>query len=168
MTEPTTLLALVTGASSGIGRELAKQFAEHDFDLVLCAEDAGLEGVAVELRAAGADVRTVQADLSTYDGVEQLCAAVSTDDRPLGVAALALALVVGVPAVALRGNSTGGRGAIAGDAPVPASASAPRPSASPARVPASGCPIPFPACPRPSSVRWPASAAGRTAATSGR
>ncbi len=88
MTEPTTLLALVTGASSGIGRELAKQFAEHDFDLVLCAEDAGLEGVAVELRAAGADVRTVQADLSTYDGVEQLYAAVSTDDRPLGVAAL--------------------------------------------------------------------------------
>jgi uncharacterized protein len=89
MTEPTTLLALVTGASSGIGRELAKQFAEHDFDLVLCAEDAGLEAVAAELRASsGADVRTVQADLSTYDGVEQLYAAVSADGRPLGAAAL--------------------------------------------------------------------------------
>jgi uncharacterized protein len=89
MTESTTLLALVTGASSGIGRELAKQFAEHDFDLVLCAEDAGLEAVAAELRASsGADVRTVQADLSTYDGVEQLYAAVTADARPLGAAAL--------------------------------------------------------------------------------
>lgn len=87
MTEP-TLLALVTGASSGIGRELAQQFAQHDFDLVLCAEDAGLEAVAAELRASGADVRTVQADLSTYEGVEQLYAAVSADGRPLGVAAL--------------------------------------------------------------------------------
>jgi short-subunit dehydrogenase len=89
MTETTTLLALVTGASSGIGRELAKQFAAHDFDLVLCAEDAGLEGIAAQLRAsAGADVRTVQADLSTYDGVEQLYAAISADGRPLGAAAL--------------------------------------------------------------------------------
>jgi uncharacterized protein len=89
MTEPTNVLALVTGASSGIGLELAKQFAEHDFDLVLCAEDAGLEGVAAELRASsGADVRTVQVDLSTYDGVEQLYAAVRADGRPLGAAAL--------------------------------------------------------------------------------
>lgn len=89
MTEPTTLLALVTGASSGIGRELAKQFAEHDFDLVLCAEDDGLEGVAAELRASsGADVRTVQADLSTYEGVEKLYASVTADARPVGAAAL--------------------------------------------------------------------------------
>ncbi|HST68016.1 MAG TPA: SDR family NAD(P)-dependent oxidoreductase [Mycobacteriales bacterium] len=89
MTEPTHVLALVTGASSGIGRELAKQFAEHDFDLVLCAEDDGVEGVAAQLRSATTvDVRTVQADLSTYDGVEQLYAAVSADARPLGAAAL--------------------------------------------------------------------------------
>ena len=83
------LLALVTGASSGIGFELAKQFAEHDFDLFLCAEDAGLESAAAQLRASsGADVRTLQADLSTYDGVEQLYAAVTADGRPVGAAAL--------------------------------------------------------------------------------
>jgi len=35
-------LAVVTGASSGIGYELAKQFAEHGFDLLVAAEDAGI------------------------------------------------------------------------------------------------------------------------------
>ncbi|HEY6744956.1 MAG TPA: SDR family NAD(P)-dependent oxidoreductase [Mycobacteriales bacterium] len=90
MTETSSkLLALVTGASSGIGFELAKQFAEHDFDLFLCAEDDGLDSAAAQLRASsGADVRTVQADLSTYDGVEQLYAAVRADGRPVGAAAL--------------------------------------------------------------------------------
>jgi uncharacterized protein len=34
--------AVVTGASSGIGFELAKQFAENDFDLLVTAEDKGL------------------------------------------------------------------------------------------------------------------------------
>ena len=32
-------LALVTGASSGIGLELARQFVEHDFDIIITAED---------------------------------------------------------------------------------------------------------------------------------
>jgi uncharacterized protein len=87
MTE-TRPLALVTGASSGIGLELAKQFAEHGFDLVINAEEAGVEAAAVELRATGATVQAVQADLSTYDGVEQLYAAVTAAGRPLDAVAL--------------------------------------------------------------------------------
>jgi short-subunit dehydrogenase len=88
-TSPSKQLALVTGASSGIGTELAKQFADHDYDLLLCAEDAGLEAVAAQLRTTtAADVRTVQADLSTYDGVEQLYAAVTAAGRPLDAVAL--------------------------------------------------------------------------------
>jgi short-subunit dehydrogenase len=55
-------LAVVTGASSGIGHELAKQFAEHGFDLLICAEDVGLAAAADGLRAGGADVQTVQSD----------------------------------------------------------------------------------------------------------
>jgi uncharacterized protein len=39
-------LALVTGASSGIGFELARQFADNGFDLIVNAEDAGLAAAA--------------------------------------------------------------------------------------------------------------------------
>jgi NAD(P)-dependent dehydrogenase (short-subunit alcohol dehydrogenase family) len=54
-------LALVTGASSGIGLELARQFAQHGFDLVVNAEDAGIEKAAMLLRAEGAVVHPVRA-----------------------------------------------------------------------------------------------------------
>jgi uncharacterized protein len=81
-------LALVTGASSGIGLELARQFATHDFDVVVTAEDAELATAATELRATGATVHEVRADLRTPDGVEQLWRAVSGLGRPLDAAAL--------------------------------------------------------------------------------
>ena len=81
-------LAVVTGASSGIGLELARQFAENGFDLLITAEDPGVEHVAGELRATGADIQTVRADLRTDDGVEQLCAAITAAGRPVDAAAL--------------------------------------------------------------------------------
>jgi uncharacterized protein len=81
-------LALVTGASSGIGLELAKLFAENGFDLIVNAEDGGLYPAAEQLRAAGAQVETVQVDLRPYDGVERVYAAVVAAGRPLDAAAL--------------------------------------------------------------------------------
>jgi uncharacterized protein len=81
-------LALVTGASSGIGHELAKQFAENGFDLVVNAEDAGLAAAAQELRGAGADVREVRADLRTPDGIAEVWSTVRATGRPLDAAAL--------------------------------------------------------------------------------
>ena len=68
MTETTGVaskpLALVTGASSGIGLELARQFADHGFDLMVNAEDAGLAAAAAAAaRRGGATVHEVQADL---------------------------------------------------------------------------------------------------------
>ena len=76
----------MTGASSGIGRELAKQFADNGYDLLIAAEDDGLQAAAGELRTAGADVDAVQVDLATAQGVERLYAAVG--DRPVDALAL--------------------------------------------------------------------------------
>ncbi|OBI43575.1 oxidoreductase [Mycobacterium kyorinense] len=79
-------LALITGASSGIGLEIAKQFAEHGYDLVVAAEDDGLHTAAATLSGAGTDVRAVQVDLRTPDGVEELYQ--RCDGRQLDAAAL--------------------------------------------------------------------------------
>ncbi|MFL5883816.1 MAG: SDR family NAD(P)-dependent oxidoreductase [Thermoleophilaceae bacterium] len=81
-------LALVTGASSGIGRELAKQFAEHDFDLVIAAEDEAIADAASELEQLGARVEPVQVDLAQQSGVDELWERVRGGGRPLAAAAL--------------------------------------------------------------------------------
>ena len=81
-------LALVTGASSGIGLELARQFADNGFDLVVNAEDAGLAAAAQELRGGGAGVQEVQADLRSPDGVARVWSTTRADGRPLAAAAL--------------------------------------------------------------------------------
>jgi len=81
-------LAVVTGASRGIGFGLAKQFADNGFDLLINSEDAGLTAAAEQLRFTGASVTPVQADLRTYDGVEQLYAGIVATGRPVSAAAL--------------------------------------------------------------------------------
>ena len=65
-------LAVVTGASSGIGLELTKLFAASDFDLVVAAEDDYIHSVAEGIGAAGVGARAVQVDLATAQGVEEL------------------------------------------------------------------------------------------------
>lgn len=65
-------LAVVTGASSGIGYELAKLAAEHGYDLVIAADEPSIVEAAQGLRQSGASVETVQADLATTTGVDSL------------------------------------------------------------------------------------------------
>jgi short-subunit dehydrogenase len=81
-------LALVTGASSGIGLELAKQFAENGFDLLINAEDSRLDAAVTALGTAGTRVHAIRADLRTPEGVEQVHSAVMATGRPLAAAAL--------------------------------------------------------------------------------
>src|SRR3712207_5490630 len=81
-------LALVTGASSGIGLELALQFADNGFDVILNAEDGAVEEAAARCRERGAQAVAVRQDLRTSAGVEALYAAVAAAGRPLDAAAL--------------------------------------------------------------------------------
>jgi len=81
-------LALVTGASSGIGFELARQFACHGYDLVVAAEDEGIHRAAEAISGDGVVVEPVQVDLRTSDGVEQLYRTATAGGRYLDAAAL--------------------------------------------------------------------------------
>ena len=74
-------LAIVTGASTGIGYELARCCATHGFDLVVAADEPGIRTAAQAFEAMGAEVTAVEADLSTLEGVDELCLAVG--DRPV-------------------------------------------------------------------------------------
>ena len=81
-------LAVVTGASSGIGLELARQFAENGFDLIVAAEDGAIHHAAQGLDDDGASVDAVQVDLATPEGVEQLHARITAAGRPVDAVAL--------------------------------------------------------------------------------
>jgi uncharacterized protein len=81
-------LALVTGASSGIGLELARQFAEHGFDLLVVAEDEAIEDAARELQSDGGSVQAVRADLATEEGLAELYRRLDVLGRPLDAVAL--------------------------------------------------------------------------------
>jgi len=78
---PANQLAIVTGASTGIGLELARCCAKTGFDLVIAADEPAIQGAAEQLRQLGVKVEAVEADLATTEGVDKLCAAVG--DRPI-------------------------------------------------------------------------------------
>ena len=82
-------LAAVTGASSGIGLELARQFASNGFDVIAAAEDDAIFPRARELSAAtGGSVEPVQVDLATPGGVDELYARILGSGRSLDAIAL--------------------------------------------------------------------------------
>ena len=66
--------AIVTGASTGIGLELAKIAANEGYDLLVVA-DTPLVDASASLKDLGAQVETLETDLSTIEGVDRLLAA---------------------------------------------------------------------------------------------
>lgn len=73
-------LAIVTGASSGIGCELARCCACNGFDLLIASDEPSIEEVANQLRALGAEVEALVVDLGSAAGVEQLVGAATGRD----------------------------------------------------------------------------------------
>lgn len=74
-------LAVVTGASTGIGYELAKCAAQDGYDLIIAADEARIQETAAQLAALGVAVDAVEADLSTIGGVDKLTEHVEADGR---------------------------------------------------------------------------------------
>ena len=84
----TRQFAVVTGASSGIGYELAKVFAENGFDLLINSEDHRLDEAKRTLAGNGTTVEAIRADLSKSKGVEKLYEGIQRTGRPVDALAL--------------------------------------------------------------------------------
>ena len=91
----TRRLALVTGASNGIGTEIARDLAGRGYDIVATGRGAAVDEVAAELRERGVTVHSVRADLGSYEGVEDLWRQVAEIGRPLQVAVLNAGVSIG-------------------------------------------------------------------------
>jgi uncharacterized protein len=76
MNDGTRPLAVVTGASTGIGFELAKCCGSAGYDLLIAADEAKIQLAATTLRETGASVEALEADLATMTGVDALYDAV--------------------------------------------------------------------------------------------
>ena len=88
-------LAVVTGASSGIGYNLAKVFAENGFDLLIDAEDESVQQAAADLKRQGVEVTPVVADLATFDGCMTFWKAVEATGRKVDAVAINAGVGVG-------------------------------------------------------------------------
>jgi len=74
-------LAVVTGASTGIGYELAKCAAEEGYDLIIAADEPRIKQAAETLKQAAVSVEAIETDLSTEEGVDRLLEAIEASGR---------------------------------------------------------------------------------------
>ena len=75
--------AVVTGASSGIGPELAKQFAQHGYDLLIVADSPKISEAASALKNYNGAVSEAQIDLAKPEGVEEFYGLIRQTGRPV-------------------------------------------------------------------------------------
>jgi short-subunit dehydrogenase len=76
-TNGTKGLAVVTGASTGIGLELARCCARDGYDLLVVADEPAINDSAEQLKRLATHVEALEADLSTMDGVDSLYAKIA-------------------------------------------------------------------------------------------
>ncbi|MDQ3476663.1 MAG: SDR family oxidoreductase [Actinomycetota bacterium] len=96
-------VAVVTGASRGLGFLLARELADQGHDLVICARSAdGLDKAAAELRGRGGQVVTVAADVSVQAQAEAVVAAATEHFGRLDVLVANAGVIQVGPAAAMR------------------------------------------------------------------
>jgi uncharacterized protein len=88
-------LALITGASSGIGFHLARELAGRGYDVIISSAGDRLQSAEQQLGSIGKVALTVQADLATPEGVERLWSEVAALGRPLDIACINAGVGVG-------------------------------------------------------------------------
>jgi short-subunit dehydrogenase len=89
------LLAMVTGASSGIGYSLAKELASRGYDLVVCSSRDRLDMAVEDLKQPGTLVMEIRSDLATQEGVTELWNRIKDLGRPVDIACLNAGVGVG-------------------------------------------------------------------------
>jgi short-subunit dehydrogenase len=80
--------AVITGASSVIGYELATQFAQNGFDLLVAADNETIHSVAQELQSSGVSAEALKVDLASHEGTHQLQSTIEGAGRPLDAIAI--------------------------------------------------------------------------------
>lgn len=88
-------LALITGASSGIGYWLSNELATRGYDLAICSAGERLDEAANDFKRAGVSVAVIPSDLATREGIDQLWEAVLDIGRPIDVACINAGIGVG-------------------------------------------------------------------------
>lgn len=88
-------LAMITGASSGLGLELAKQFAQNGYDIAISGSSDRIFEAAEVIRKLGAEAYPHKADASDYEGVESFWTFVSDLKRPVEAAVLNVGIGLG-------------------------------------------------------------------------
>ena len=79
-------IAVITGASAGVGRATARAFAEHGFDVALLARgQAGLDAAAKEVQAAGRRALAIPTDVSSFEQVDRAATQVEDELGPIDV-----------------------------------------------------------------------------------
>ncbi len=79
-------IAVVTGASAGVGRATARALAERGFDVALLARgQAGLDAAAREVQAAGTRALAIPTDVSQFDQVDSAATRIEAELGPIDV-----------------------------------------------------------------------------------